>query len=80
MPYGVVPHPQMENAPVLIPQQVTSCGYTWHSKHKWAIHWNPVKEADYRCAQTLSRLLPMKRLAATLVAVPSIGMGDRNDG
>lgn len=80
MPYGVVPHPQMENAPVLIPQQVTSCGYTWHSKHKWAIHWNPVKEADYRCAQTLSRLLPMKRLAATLVAVPSVGMGDRKDG
>lgn len=80
MPYGIVPAEQFESWPILVPQQVTSCGYIYHSKHKWAIHWNPVKEADYRCAQTLSRLLPMRRLAATLVEVPNIGMGDRKDG
>ncbi len=57
LPYGIVPADWAMNFPVLVPQQVTSFGYVFHSKHKWAATWDGVKESDYRCAQRLSRLL-----------------------
>ena len=80
LPYGIVPNEEVMSYPVLIPQQVTSFGYIFHSKHKWAATWDGVKESDFRCAQRLSRLLGHKWVNAIYTEVNTeVGLGYAKD-
>ena len=79
LPYGIVPQDWAFNAPFLIPTQICSIAYAFHSKHKWAAQWDHVKEADFRCAQRLSRLIGVMWLDEVLSEVPSVGLGERED-
>ena len=79
-PYGIIPQDWAFQAPMLIPSQITSCAFMFHSDHKWAAKWDEVKEADYRCAQRLSRLLgEVTKLDKVLTEAPTVGLGKGED-
>lgn len=79
--------PGMSWGRAIIPGDIDANCYMFHSKYIWAAQWDEVKESDFRVAQKLSRLLPIKWIDEVLTKVNNqkalhgtiAGLGRRED-